>query len=241
MSSDILAAARACLVAALKGKHNQFETRHPWRKDWEFAVLHSLRVEAYTLKILARESHALSPHEILLLRLAAILHDIARLDVRDKHAQIGANLASKWLQEIAGNSLEPQDIERVHEMIADHSNKDVTEQDFSKAVLKDADTLDEIGVMSIFMTSNWLEKHSPFFFHQLRERLIEFEIPFCERKAAVLNTEAAKQILSEKRAFLQTVIEQLSDELQADHSIEQMLLSASHPADPGSSPLQGLS
>jgi hypothetical protein len=51
--AHLLQDARAYLAEALKGKHNGFETKHPWRMGWQFAVLHSLHVEAYTLKILA--------------------------------------------------------------------------------------------------------------------------------------------------------------------------------------------
>jgi uncharacterized protein len=227
MSKNILDDARAYLVNSLKGKRNGFETKHPWRKDWEFAVLHSLRVESYALKILARENHSLSEHEIVLLRLAAILHDIARLDKRENHAKSGAEIVEKWLQDNSGYSLESGDTARVLEMIADHSNKDVREQDFGKAVLKDADTLDEIGAMSIFMTSNWLEPQSPFFFYELRQRLIDFELPFCDKKLAVLNTNGAKAILRQKKAFVENFIAQLTDELQADGYIEQMLLGLS--------------
>jgi hypothetical protein len=47
MSISILDNARVYLVKCLKDRQNSFETKHPWRKDWEFAVLHSLRVESY--------------------------------------------------------------------------------------------------------------------------------------------------------------------------------------------------
>ena len=227
MPKVVLDDARTYLVNFLKGKHNGFETKHPWRKDWEFAVLHSLRVEFYTLKILAREHYLLSESEIILLRLAAILHDIARMEKTDNHAKLGAEIAGKWLQGNSGYSLKSSDIERVLEMIAEHSKKDVHEQDFSKAVLKDADTLDEIGAMSIFMASNWLETQSPFFFYNLRQRLIDFEIPFCEKKLAALNTDGAKEILNEKKVFIENYIAQITDELQADSHIERMLLELS--------------
>ncbi len=227
MSTDILDNARIYLVNFLKGKRNGFETKHPWRKDWEFAVLHSLRVESYALKILAREQHHLSESEITLLRLAAILHDIARLEKTENHAKLGAEIVEKWFQDNSGYNLKSGDSARVLDMIADHSNKDVREQDFSKAVLKDADTLDEIGAMSIFMTSNWLESQSPFFFYELRQRLIDFELPFCDKKLSILNTDGAKEILREKKAFVENFIAQITDELKADSYIEQMLLGPS--------------
>ena len=223
MSKKLLDDARTYLVNSLKGKQNGFETKHPWRKDWEFAVLHSLRVESYTLEILARENHSLSEHEVVLLRFAAILHDIARLDKRENHAASGAEIVEKWLQTDPSHDLKRGDVTRVLEMIADHSNKAVRESDFSKAVLKDADTLDEIGVMSIFMTSNWLEHRSPFFFHELRKRLIEFELPFCDKQLSILNTNGAKEILREKKAFVENFIAQITDELKADEQVEQMI------------------
>lgn len=223
MSADMLSEARSYLVNICRGKQNSFDTVHPWRKDWQFTVLHSLRVEAYTLKILARENHGLSDPEIILLRTAAILHDIAKLDHTEQHAQAGAAIVRTWFQNNPGYAFKNDEIEKVLEMIADHSNKAVREQDFSKAVLKDADTLDEIGVMSIFMTSNWLEHRSPFFFHDLRQRLIEFELPFCDKKLATLNTEGAKMLIREKKAFVESFIAQLTDEVQADASIETML------------------
>jgi len=217
------------LLHSFKGKQSNFETKHPWRKDWQFAVLHSLRIESYVLKILAREHHSLFKHEITLLRLAAILHDLARMEDVENHAKLGAEFAEPWLRN--HTSLTSSDTERVLEMIADHSNKKVKEQDFCKAVLKDADTLDEIGAMSIFMAGNWLERHSPFFFYDLRQRLIEYEIPFCDKQLSILNTDGAREILNEKRAFVESFIVQLTDEVQADGHIEQILLNLSETAD----------
>lgn len=223
MSADILHDARLYLVACLKGKRNGFETKHAWRKDWQFFVLHSLHVESYALKILAYEKHTLTGSEITLLRVAAILHDVARLDRRENHAQLGADLTAKWLEHHSHYGLRSDETARVLEMIADHSRKDVREQDFCKAVLKDADTLDEIGAMSIFMTGNWLDARSPFFFHQLQRRLIQFELPFCDKKLSILNTDGAKTILRQKKSFVENFIAQLTDELKADGDIAQML------------------
>ncbi len=225
--TDILDQARKYLVYALKDQRqqNQSETKHPWRKDWKFAVLHSLRVESYAMRILAREPHSLSEDEVVLIRLAAILHDIARLGDRKIHAQAGAEIAGKWLRSHA--DLYSNDIDKVVEMIARHSSKEMRESDFSSAVLKDADVLDEIGVMSIFMTSNWVEKESALFFHQLRQRIIEHELPFCDRELAVLNTNAARDILRQKKTFIENFVAQITTELQSDNTITQMLSEAS--------------
>ena len=224
MAADLLDTARDFLVLSSQGKLNHQETIHPWRKDWEFAVLHSLRVEQYVLKILNREQHRLTETEIHLLRLAAILHDIARLDQRDNHALLGATVARNWLQAHANRSFTADEIDRIVEMIAVHSDKAGGDTDYCRAVLKDADTLDEIGVMSVFMASNWLDARSPFFFNGLLQRLVDFELPFCDKKMAILNTDGARAILKEKREFIQCVIEQLTDELQLDGRIERRLL-----------------
>jgi uncharacterized protein len=227
MPTSILDEARAFLVNSLRGRHTEIESRHPWRKGWEFAVLHSLRVESYVTRILARENHSLSEEKVVLLRLAAILHDIGRLEKREEHAMLGAETTKRWLTESSSTHLTENEVERVVEMIADHSNKADPETDYSKAVLKDADTLDEIGMMSIFMAVNWVEKQSPFFFHNLRHRLLEAEIPFCETKLKILNTEGAREILQEKKAFLENFIIQIDDELRADPHAEQMLFDIS--------------
>jgi HD superfamily phosphodiesterase len=227
MPITVLDDARTFLVNSLKGKHSRIETMHPWRKDWEFGVLHSLRVESYALKILAREDHSLSDHEIILLRLVAILHDIAGFDQRENHAELGAEIVKAWLHDHPSHDLKRVDIETVLEMIADHSNKGIREENYSKAVLKDADTLDEIGAMSIFMTSNWVDPGSPFFFYELRQRLIDFEIPYCDKKLSILNTAGAKDILREKKVFMENFIAQLTDELEADAHIVQKLSGSS--------------
>jgi uncharacterized protein len=227
MTAHILDKARLFLINSLQSQRSEFESRHPWRRDWEFAVLHSMRVETYTTRILSLENHSLSEHEVILLRLAAILHDIHRLKQREQHAKLGAEVTRTWLKEFSGAVLSNDDVERVVAMIADHSNKDDPEHDYSKAVVKDADTLDEIGMMSIFMAANWVNMQSPLFFYELRQRLMEVEIPYCDHKLEILNTTGAKEILKQRKAFIENFVAQITDELQADQQIEQMLLKLS--------------
>lgn len=220
MTTKILSDARKYLVTFLEGKQNQYETTHLWRQDWQHLVLHSLRVEAYVLRILAREQHPLTESGVRPLQLAAILHDIGRLEKTENHAKTGANVARRWLQNYPGGSLPQTDIEAVTDMITDHSNKNSGETDFRKAVLKDADILDEIGAMSILMASNWVDVQSPFFFYQLQKRLIDVEVPYCDRQLSLLNTKAAKEILNKKKVFIEHFIAQLDDEIQTDRDIE---------------------
>jgi len=227
MPADILEEARLFIFHSLQGKPNSSESRHPWRRSWEFAVLHSLRVESYAMKILAREEQVPSEQEVILIRLAAILHDLGRLEQKEGHAALGAEIAEKWLRKDDIHLLDESDIGSVLEMIASHSSKDIHEVDPGKAILKDADTLDEIGAMSILMSGNWVDSQSPFFFYQLRQRLIDEELPFCDQKLAILNTKGAREILKERKAFVESFIAQLTNELQADSQIEQMLFETS--------------
>jgi HD superfamily phosphodiesterase len=221
--NEILNEARNYLVEFLRGKQLQIETQHPWRKAWEFVVLHSLRVEGYVVQILEREPTHLSDTEFVLLRLAAIVHDIGRLEITENHAKLGAEIIEQWLTSNHPSQLTDKQKKKVVDLIAAHSEKGLFEKDLSTAVLKDADTLDEIGVMSIFMTSNWIDHQSPYFFHELLKRLQEFEIPFCEEKMALLNTAGAREILAEKQAFIETFIVQLEVEIGSDHHIESLL------------------
>lgn len=222
LAVDVLNEARTYLVEFLRGKSNPFGTRHPWRKSWEFVVLHSLRVETYVLKILERKQHDLAEDEVILLRLAAILHDIGKFETTNGHSELGIQIVSTWLHNRPEVLEEISDDKRLLDLIGGHSNKGGIETDFSKAVLKDADTLDEVGAMSVFMTTNWLDPQSPFFFHHLKRRLVESELPYCDKKAGILNTQGAREILEEKRVFIETLIAQLSDELDCGTHDEQI-------------------
>lgn len=224
MSTTIFDEAREYLVTFLKDKANRLESIHPWRRHWKFMVLHSLRVESYALKLLAEEEHRLGEMECRSLQLAAILHDIGRLEETENHAKTGAEITDRWLRGDPEGRLQPAEIERVVELIADHSNKSQREPDLAKAILKDADLLDEIGAMSIFMAGNWLDRESPFFFYHLQQRLVDVELPFCDRQLSRLSTAAAIEILKRKKTFVESFIAQLSDELQADSQIESRLL-----------------
>jgi HD superfamily phosphodiesterase len=213
MDESILVEGKKFLISYLKDKVIDYETIHPWRKNWEFIVLHSLRVEGYVKKILNMENKILSNDEVLTLRLAAILHDIGRIVKREGHAVIGRNIVEEWLRNNNTISKCISDPDRLLLMIERHSDKVSKESDYSLNVLLDADILDEIGVMSIFMTSNWIDKSNPYFFHLISDRIENFEIIFCDKEFELLNTKAAKEILDEKRKFIDLFNNQLKNEL----------------------------
>ena len=218
MSAFLLSEAHAHLTNTLRGKQNPRETLYPWRKSWEFTVLHCQRVDALVLQILEGEAYPLPEDEILTLRLAALLHDLARLEETDDHAGLGAARVDAWLQTRPDLAAQVPDIPKLLGLIADHSNKHAPEPDFCRAVLKDADLLDEIGIMSVFMAANRVDQTSPFFLHDLLHRLTDYEIPYCDKQLHRLNTATARAILLSKRAFIEGVIGQLQTEL--DGSLE---------------------
>jgi HD superfamily phosphodiesterase len=213
MDENILEEGKKFLVNYLKGRKINYEVKHPWRNSWEFIVLHSLRVEGYVKKILAGETKVLTQEEVLTTRLAAILHDIGRIHEREGHALIGRDIVHNWLKEnpIIFNQIENPD--RLLHLIERHSNKEDGDSNYCLNLLRDADVLDEIGIMSVFMASSWIDRSNPYFFNLLSDRVEKFEISFCDKGFRLLKTETAKGILEEKRKFLETLDEQLKDEL----------------------------
>lgn len=213
MDENILMKGKEFLASYLKGKTVDYEVKHPWRKNWEFVIMHSLRVEEYVKKILAGENHILSDDEVLLTRLAAILHDIGRIERREEHALIGRNIVGEWLINNPSIAEEIGDFERLLYLIERHSNKKDGDEDFCLKVLRDADVLDEIGVMSIFMASSWIDKDNPYFFNLLFDRVQDKEITFCKNGFQFLETETSKRILNDKMEFIKLFNNQLKDEL----------------------------
>jgi HD superfamily phosphodiesterase len=211
MDELILTEAQLFMVECLRGKENGREMLHPWRKSWEFTVQHSQRVEALAVQIAEKQTPPLFADDLLTLRLAALLHDVARLEGVADHAERGAGIVAAWL-----NGRVIPDQEKLLSLIARHSEKEIPGPDLLHGILKDADTLDEIGAISILMCANWVDRSDPNFLANLLERLRQFEIPFCERKMAQLNTPAAKSILRQKQAFVADFISQLGYELSGN-------------------------
>jgi len=211
----LLEEARKFLIECLRDKRNQRENLHHWRKSWEFTVQHSLRVENLALQIMAVEAPLYTEAQTLVLRLAALLHDVARLDVDDvaTHAERAAFLVTGWLDARPDLAVQVSDREYLLSLIVHHSEKDTPGPDLVHGILKDADALDEIGAMSILMCANWVDRTSPDFLADLEERLRMVELPFCDRKLAQLNTAAARAILVQKRQFIAGFASQLKAEL----------------------------
>jgi uncharacterized protein len=213
MDESILEVGKKFLVSYLKDKTINYDCVIPWRNSWEFIVLHSLRVEGYVNKLLASENHDLTQDEVIITHLAAILHDVGRVHQREEHALLGKNIVQAWLNENETVAKNIKDIDRLLYLIEKHSSKEDEDTDYCLKILRDADILDEIGVMSIFMSSTTIDRSNPYFFKLLRDRVESFEINFCDDELKLLNTETAKVILREKKKFIIDFNKQLKDEL----------------------------
>lgn len=223
MSLDIIEASKQFLSSYLQGKSCEYEINHPWRKDSTSVILHSLRVLSYVTDILQDEKVNLSTTDILIIQVSAILHDIGKCDVIENHANQSVKIIDKWLKENPNISSRIHDTEKLLRIIGIHSDKDKPENDLCSAILKDADILDEIGVLSIFMASNRIYRYSPFFFNELCDRLQVYEINYCDNQMSKLHTLRAKKILQDKIEFIKSFIKQLNSELEGTEELYRIL------------------
>jgi HD superfamily phosphodiesterase len=211
--STLIIEAKQTLKDFLKGKDNQRETLHPWRKSWEATYLHSMRVEQIALQLANSGEFQFSDEDILTLQLAAVLHDIGRLEGFPNHAPCSAKITREWLEahpEIRAQIPQP---DVLLDLIRRHSDKDTPADYALLAVLVDADNLDEMGAMSISMCANWVDRTSPFFFYDMLDMLKSREMTYFDKVERQLNTKAAKEYLKPKRALIEAFTYQLAREL----------------------------
>lgn len=115
------------------------------RRTARFRWRHTLRVLAT-----AREIGKAEGANIEIVELAALLHDIAKLDPRSQqvhHAILGSQMAAEYLEQLG---MTQQKVQRVAEAVRYHSYD--THRDglaLETLVLKDADRLDEVGALDI--------------------------------------------------------------------------------------------
>lgn len=219
MSFDVIDIAKEFLISYLDEKTCDYEVTHPWRKDSKFIILHSLRVQSYAIKIIENEFYDISNDDKLIIQIAAILHDIGKIHGNNEHAKCSAKIVKDWVDSNEKAASRINDIEKLIRIIEAHSDKENYENDLCSKILKDADVLDEIGVLSIFMSSNRIDKNSPFFFNELLERLSTVEIKYCKEKMSLLNTGYAKTLLKNKMDFIEKFNQQLYVELEGTHEI----------------------
>jgi HD superfamily phosphodiesterase len=214
LSINPIEEAKNYLKKYLNENTKQFENINPWARDEKHIVLHSFRVHSIAVEIIKKEITVLSEDEIILIELAAILHDIGKAHVNEKHAEKSMEIVEAWLNSYDDIASTVPEKERLLKIIKNHSDKETKEEDICLAILKDADLLDEIGAMSIFMLSNRLDKGNPYFFDELRDKLNSKELPYCYRQLNKLNTDAGKELLMNKISFIKSYIDELDYEIK---------------------------
>lgn len=127
------------------------------RKDQAHDLEHALRVRAWGKQIGIQEGA-----DLLIVELAAILHDIGRSGTLSKtHAESGAALAGGILHKCGY----PEDtIDAVKAAVLSHSREGYEPETLEAKILYDADKLDFVGPMGIARLFVWLGKEGkPFF------------------------------------------------------------------------------
>lgn len=197
------------LIGEVEGKKIKVESLHPWRKDALHILQHSLRVKSYTELITESENIILDNIDKVALPVAAILHDIGNVQGKYEHAKKGVDMIQPFLE----TTFNDRDvIDRINELIMNHSNKKERSKDQVLNILVDADLLDEIGMQSVMMCSNWLDKDTAFFFQDFQNRIKEKELDFIEDTLSVTHFESSKKMLQEKTQFVKSIIVQLETE-----------------------------
>lgn len=188
---------------------------YPWRTSALYILEHGLRVRKYALEIVAREGILLAPDACLVLEVACICHDVGRIITREDHAKHSVSLLDPWLVKMKV----PDHMRReIITVVADHSQKCERNAHVLSNILKDADELDEIGVMSLYVASSHVDMRDPHFFKDLCLRLEEREASFIEHINQTVFFDATKNILKEKQDLVHVMIKALKKEV--DTSLE---------------------
>ena len=155
-SEAILREFREFLVSYLRGKSTSEKRGYPWKDSWQYIVSHSLRVESYAKELIELEG-GLSESEALMIRAAALMHDIGSLDDRRRHAKTGAGIVENFCRN-KSHITARLNVKTLLSLILTHQKKDGKEKKLPYAILKDSDILDELGARSIFMISHQADR-----------------------------------------------------------------------------------
>lgn len=214
---DVVDEARSFLISYLRGKENTEDRAYPWKESWEYVVHHSFRVESYAAEIIA-STGGLSEGDTLLIRTAAVLHDIGSLDDRKNHAKTGASVVKTWTTN-KRSFTDHFDTKELAKLIAGHQKKDPKEKDIHMAILCDADLLDGVGAMSIFMMANKASPSSHDYPKQVMEIMNSEGLDYLKKKRGKLATEAGKALLDRKAEFVESFYRELKDELRGTENL----------------------
>ena len=215
---EVLDECRAFLKAYLNGRKSRQKRSYPWKESWRFTVAHSLRVERYAAELIKAEG-VKRKSDILLIRAAALMHDIGSLDDRKNHHKAGAAVVKKWCRENP-RIKEAIDCKVLTSMILGHRKKNGREKKLTHAILKDADILDELGAMSIFALAHQVDSARYDYHARILHLLKKDEFSFLKKQQDRLTTPSAKRILRRKFAFIQEFARHLEEELKGIENLE---------------------
>ena len=214
---DVVDEAKSFLISYLRGKENTEDRAYPWKESWEYVVRHSFRVESYAAELITATG-GIPENDALLIRTAAVLHDIGSLDDRKNHAKIGASVVKTWTTNKRSFS-DHFDIKALAKLIAGHQKKDPKEKDIRMALLCDADLLDGVGAMSIFMMAHKASPSSYDYPKQVMEIMDTEGLDSLKKKRGKLATEAGKAFFDKKAEFVESFYRELKDELKGTENL----------------------
>jgi putative nucleotidyltransferase with HDIG domain len=214
---DVVDEAKSFLISYLRGKENSEDRAYPWKESWEYVVHHSFRVESYAEELIA-ETGGVTEDDALLIRTAAVLHDIGSLDDRKNHAKTGASIVKTWTTN-KRSFTDHFDTKELAKLIAGHQKKDPKEKDPRMAILCDADLLDGVGAMSIFMMAHKASPSSHDYPKQVMEIMDAEGLDYLKKKRGKLATDAGKALFDKKAEFVESFYRELKDELRGTENL----------------------
>ena len=192
--------------------------------DW----FHIERVYKLALRIAEKEADV----DVLVVQLAALLHDIADSKFHDGDETIGPRLAREFLSE---QQLPTEQLEQVIAIIENISFKggNQVQTYFSKelAVVQDADRLDAIGAIGIARTFNYGGfKNRPLYDPEIQPNLQLSKEAYKNSKAPTLNhfyekllrlkdlmhTETARELAAERHHFMEQFLSRFYAEWEGE-------------------------
>ena len=170
---------------------------------------HTMRVYNLSLRIAREYFHRGIDVDMLVLKLAALLHDVGRpleKELGEHHALLSAEVAKKLLSEL---NLENEVIERVCNAIESHSfSLGIQPMSIEAKILSDADKLDAIGAIGIsrcFMLAGITKRSIAESVKHFYEKLLKLK--------DMMFTDVAREIAVPRHEFMERFLEQLKKEL----------------------------
>ncbi|HOB34197.1 MAG: HD domain-containing protein [Firmicutes bacterium] len=178
------------------------------RRTAGFRWRHTLRVLAA-----AREIGKAEGANLDIVEMAALLHDVAKLDQRcDQvhHAVLGSEIARDFLHQLG---LSPEMVDRIAEAVRYHSfDTHCDGLALETLVLKDADRLDEVGALGVIAAAVRAGRQDMDYRHCLAYGLEDLQ----NLKAVPFYTASGRKIFAQRLRFMASFWEQARAELAGE-------------------------